>query len=459
MVPSAQAATGRVLALGVADREFGVAAEQVVEVRRVPALTRVPHGSPSLAGLMNYNGAAIAVVLMQNLLGAKAAEKPAAAGESRIVVFGDSPPVGLLVDRVLGLESGRATIDVAELLSRAFVATNVERVRLAAAEHVAPSATETGSPLLAFRVAGQRYALPLGATAEVLALPDGVTVLPRGAGSALGMLDYRGGVLPLLSVARLLGLADGTERAHVVVAMIGKTAVGLVVNELDGVVRVPKSAVEDVPAILQRGEGDAEIDAIARIGGDRPLIAILSPSKLIRNRDVAEAIDTAESGTTMSEPLRENENLQFVVFALGDESYGLPISSVEEVVQLPEILTRVPRAPAFVAGVMNLRGKALPVVDQRRRFGRGSSGEGGRVIVVTVGDMRAGFIVDAVSQVMRVPASAVAPAPQMPGDGVKVFDRIVPSGKTMVLIVDPHELLDRAERDMLSKLEGAATAS
>lgn len=462
------AASGSVLSFVVAGQDFSVPATDVIEVRRQPVLTRVPNSAGSLAGLMNFHGAAIAVVRMSTLLRLPQAEA-SAKRDARVIVCQQTPPVGLLVDRVLGMGEGMqasAPLDVPALLASQFGAVSVERVRvsttIAPEREIKPAVT--AQALLSFWVAGQRYGLPLQAVAEVAVMPENLAILPRSDTSTLGMLDYRGGVLPLVSIAALLGLdseADG--RCHVLVVSHEGSEIGLVAGAIDGVVRVPESAIEPVPAILRRGVGDAEIDAIARLGGDRSLISILSPARLFRNRDVEQAADQSQARTSnMPDLSTQAADLQFVVFQLGDEVFGLPIAAVDEIVRLPERLTRVPGAPAFVAGVMNLRGKALPLIDQRKRFSSGDGALRGRVIVVTVGQLQAGFIVDGVSEILRVPAASVTSAPALPGEGAKVFDRVAASGNSMVLVVDPKELLDRAERDLLAEFnakEGSAQAS
>jgi len=238
------------------------------------------------------------------------------------------------------------------------------------------------------------------------------------------------------------------------IALLDDARVGLVTGPLDGVVRIPEAAIEAVPAILQRGKGDAEIDSIARLGTERSLISILSPERLLANREVGAAVQHSNAGASAMPQLKaETADLQFVVFRLGEETYGLPIEAVDEIVRLPETLTRVPGAPAFVAGVMNLRGRALPLIDQRRRFDVSAKGERGRVIVVTVSQLQVGFIVDNVSEILRVPATQVTSAPVMPGDGVEVFDRVAPTAEGMLLVIDPKELLDRAERDLLASFK------
>jgi purine-binding chemotaxis protein CheW len=228
---------------------------------------------------------------------------------------------------------------------------------------------------------------------------------------------------------------------------------------MDRIIELAETAIEPVPPVLQRGAGDAEIDAIGRLDGGRSLVAILSPEKLFGNRIIAAAFSSLEQKeTSMQERGEEASAEQFVVLDLGDERYGLPIAAVDEIVQLPDAITRLPKAPAFVAGVINLRGTPLPVIDQRRRFeARPSTAAGrrARVVVVTVDGLRAGFIVDGVSEILSLPPELVRPAPALPGDDAKVFDRVAPigSGGDMLLLVDPRQLLDRAERDLLAALK------
>jgi len=148
---------------------------------------------------------------------------------------------------------------------------------------------------------------------------------------------------------------------------------------------------------------------------------------------------------------------QFLLFRIGEEEFGLPIGAVDEVALVPEKLTRMPKAPAFVQGVMNLRGQVIPVIDQAARFGADSaSGRKRRVVIVRIGDLSAGFVVDAVSDVLRVEAEALRPAPDLGNAETRVFDRVanLAEEQRIVLIVSPRELLDRAEQDLLRSMTG-----
>ncbi len=108
------------------------------------------------------------------------------------------------------------------------------------------------------------------------------------------------------------------------------------------------------------------------------------------------------------------EILQLVSFNLGPEEFGVDIAAVQEIVRMPEI-TKVPRSPEFVEGVVNLRGKIIPVVDLRKRFRLpvGEATKSTRIIIVTVAKRTVGMIVDAVSEVLRLDAASVEPTPEM----------------------------------------------
>ena len=101
---------------------------------------------------------------------------------------------------------------------------------------------------------------------------------------------------------------------------------------------------------------------------------------------------------------------QLVVFDLAEEAYGVDISSVREIIRMQDI-TQVPRTPEFVEGVINLRGKVIPVVDLRKRFGFSTeeATKDTRIVVVDIGGQDIGVVVDAVNEVLRVAADAVEP--------------------------------------------------
>ena len=110
--------------------------------------------------------------------------------------------------------------------------------------------------------------------------------------------------------------------------------------------------------------------------------------------------------------LKMQDYLQVVSFTLGGEDYAIEITKVKEII-LVEGITRVPQLPAYIEGIINLRGMVIPVVDLRKRFGVGGStfDEHTRIVVTRIGDAIVGMIVDAVSRVMKIPKANIQPPP------------------------------------------------
>jgi purine-binding chemotaxis protein CheW len=110
----------------------------------------------------------------------------------------------------------------------------------------------------------------------------------------------------------------------------------------------------------------------------------------------------------------DGELLQLVSFEVGEEEYAVPILSVQEINRMMQI-TRVPQSPPFVEGVINLRGKIIPVIDLRKRFGLTEleNSDDVRIIVVEVSNRVIGFTVDRVNEVLRINSNIVEPPPSM----------------------------------------------
>jgi purine-binding chemotaxis protein CheW len=110
------------------------------------------------------------------------------------------------------------------------------------------------------------------------------------------------------------------------------------------------------------------------------------------------------------------ETKQFISFTVGDEEYGLELPRVREVIR-PREITRLPRAPSFVRGIINLRGDVIPIFDLRDKFclPPREEDEDTRVIVVEVEGRHVGMVVDTASQVVRIPVADIEPPPAMLG--------------------------------------------
>lgn len=161
----------------------------------------------------------------------------------------------------------------------------------------------------------------------------------------------------------------------------------------------------------------------------------------------------------MSEPVAE-DLLQLVSFVIDSEEFGIDILKVQEIIRPVEI-TRVPNAPAFVEGVINLRGRIVPVVDLRKRFGLAEreQDQHTRIIVVELVDRVVGFMMDAVREVIRVDRSVIEPAPELAiGIDTDYIKGVAKLEDRLLILLDLEEVLTADERKAVQTAEEAATA-
>lgn len=153
---------------------------------------------------------------------------------------------------------------------------------------------------------------------------------------------------------------------------------------------------------------------------------------------------------------------QLVVFTLADETYGIDISTVNEIIRM-QAITEVPRTPDFVEGVINLRGRIVPVIDLRKRFSLTVSEEtqASRIMVVELEGLTVGMIVDSVSEVLRLPASSIEPTPAMVSGVDAAYLRGV--GKwndRLIILLDIKKVLFKEEQEQVAlSIEEAAVGA
>lgn len=503
MNAAAAGEVSRFLTFEVNGRFYALPAGEVAEVIRMPALARVPQGPAALLGIANLRGSVLPVASARTLLGDAG---PQGTCHSAIVLDVGAP-VAIAVDAVAkleGVEAGRIEanksgaggesdrrilgafalagtqtvariLDIRALLDAAFArragAAPQQRARGSAISvRRAAGPDASAQTLVTFEAAGQEFALPVSDVQEILPAPETVTAVTKADAAVLGITAVRDRLLPLLSLRVLLGFvqpATAGERQKVVIIKIGDARVGLLADRALAIIAAESGLVDPVPPVLAaRTGGESQIRSVYRGEGGRRLISILSTEHLFRSEVMqkltrAQRTDTDEAATAAS---AAGQELIYLVFRLDGDEFGLAIESVVEVAPVPGQITRVPRTPKFLEGVVNLRGEVLPIVDQRRRFNMAAAdaAEGRRLVVVRTARHRAGLIVDSVSGVLRTTASQVAPPPDLTDDTARLVSGVLnlDQAQRIVLLLDPAELLTRAEQGLLDTFQaGRAKAN
>jgi purine-binding chemotaxis protein CheW len=254
------------------------------------------------------------------------------------------------------------------------------------------------------------------------------------------------------------------EDQRIIVVDAEGFVLGLVVDHVHEVLNVPKNLVEPPPRITS--SGGMELSGVAKLDDGARLIMLLDVASLMKDqklRDVQDSsVQTVEEKKTgeiqkTGAGAQELSEVQLVTFMLGAEEYGVPISQIQEIDRLAKI-TKVPKAAAFIEGITNLRGEVIPVLDTRKRFDLEvkPSDDRTRIIIVDLGGVKTGLVVDSVREVLNLARKDIAPPPEAIGSGIdqQFISGIgkVDAGKRMIVLLDVERILSRQERADLSEL-------
>lgn len=144
------------------------------------------------------------------------------------------------------------------------------------------------------------------------------------------------------------------------------------------------------------------------------------------------------------------DDRQIVVFKLAQEHYGLPIDQVREINRLSEI-TKLPQTPSFMEGIVNLRGKIIPIVDLRKRFGLAvHNTEDTRIVVVDLAEHTVGIIVDDVTEVMHLATDNIEAVPSSFIMDAEYLDGLGKFENRLIILLKLEKILNSQEQDILN---------
>ena len=475
----------------MAGEQYAFPMIRVQEIIRMPAAVKVPLGPPSLEGLANLRGRVLPVVSLRLCCDMPVVEHDET---TRVIVVDGGVPLGFVVDRVASVisidpgamesaeevqstvnsdiligviksDEGRMTsvLDVDRLVESQFDGLGARSVtrdagtaaRITAESKDADAESDDTLELVSFAVEGQEYALPIDQVQEIVQAPESVSQVPNAGSRVLGVIDLRGRLLPVVSMRRVFGLpvTDLEPHNRIVVVSLDGGVVGVVMDTVREVLRVPHELVAPLPNLIAGDGRKSEVESVCRLEDGRRLVSVLSVSRMFDSPEVRTEIteqqkreETAEMADDgqVADDGRGDEEL-FVVFRLDEEEYAVDVDTVQEIIRVPDALIRVPKSYDFVEGLVNLRGTVLPVVDLRTRLGLGRTerDERQRIVVLIIGGVRTGFIVDSVAEVARVGRQVLEPAPELSAEQARVVSRVanLPDQKRMLLLVQVDQLL------------------
>ncbi len=491
LVPS-----GQLVTFTLDSVEFGLDIDRVQEITHRTDITPVP-GSPSfILGVINLRGLIIPVI-DSRIRFHLAPQEPTS--KTRIIVLRlASGPTGLQVDsvaEVVRLEdhnlretpplvagiraeylAGMVTvgtrlitlIHLEKLLESSELTRRAEFDDLGMAGTIGSTDGDAGEeeeadgrPFVTFRLGSESFGIALHEVEEIVELPP-VTKVPDAPDYVLGVICLRDQVMPLVDLSEILSIQQGNserKRDMVVLLSFGSARIGVVVDEIQEILRVQDGQTLPPPQTLSEAERE-HLEGILLL--PNRMVSLINVLKIITGDD-QEKIAAMGQGLGLADTRGQETvpNLELVVFRLGPESYGLRLHEVREIIMVGQI-TPVPRAPHFVDGVLNLRGEVMPVVDLRTRFGleRVEATTISRILITSIGGVFTGLVVDAVDEVRPVELNRFGPPPAVTAVGAnRYIEKVARLDNGMIFLLELKQLLTDTETGQLQGLQGRRGAT
>ena len=490
------APSGQLVTFTLDGVEFGLDIDRVQEITHRSDITPVP-GSPSfIMGVINLRGLVVPVI-NSRVRFHLAPQEPTP--KTRIIVLRlDTGPTGLQVDSVAevvrlneaavretpplvaGIRAeylaGMVTvgnrlitlIHLDKLLDSSELSRRAELEELgmagtlgAGSEDLDQELVEDGNPFVTFRLGVESFGIALQEVEEIVELPA-VTKVPDAPDFVLGVICLRDQVMPLIDLAELLSIQQGEaplKRDMVILLSLGTVRIGVIVDDIQEILRVQDDQILPPPQTLSEGERQ-HLEGILLMPGR--MVSLINVLKIITGDDqekiaaMGQGLGLADGRAQESQP-----SLELVVFRLGGESYGLRLQEVREIIMVGQI-TPVPRAPQFVDGVLNLRGEVMPVVDLRTRFGldRVEATSISRILITSIGGVFTGLVVDAVDEVRPVELQRFGPPPAVTAVGAnRYIEKVARLDHGMIFLLELQQLLTSVETSQLQGLQGRRSAT
>jgi len=462
--------------------EFGVDIRNVREIVRVPDIKRVPNAPEYIVGVCNLRGQVLPILDGRTRLGLAGKERDV--NNRVLVIDADGAAIGVIVDRVsevlsvslsdieepprivrnvsadwlqgvVKLEGGERLIMLLDIL-RVVDADRTAALQLheqaasgfAAAESKQADAGEDDQ-LVSFLLGQEEYAIGIGRVKEIIRVPE-IMKVPNCEAYVEGVVSIRNYLLPIINLRTYFGMAyqEITDQTRIVVVDMGGFPAGIMVDKVLEVLRIRADVIQPLPKFsMQAGE---QLTGVARLNGGKRLIILFEPKSMLSAEQYEAISSSRDDGPRFEEERSDGKQAldeeHLVTFRIDAEEFGIKIRDVQEINRLTEV-TKIPRAPHYINGIVNLRGNVIPVLDLRKRFNlaEAEATDATRIIIVDHGGMKTGVVVDSVSEVLRFERSLIEPPPDLLSSGVD-SDYVegvgkLNDGRRMILILNLEKVI------------------
>ncbi|WP_303850109.1 chemotaxis protein CheW [Seleniivibrio woodruffii] len=479
---------------------YGIGIDDVKQIIRLPHITRVPKMPSHVLGMSNLRGEVMPLTDLSLRLGY---QKPCEnTDDTRVIVVEKEGTLnGFVVESVSEVKSTEihqldafpemlnAEVDkryisgimkinqggnvlliqilnTDEIIDITALKAQIEkqgfRKTSAARSEEAAAAVLHEKRFISFNIGQLEYAVEIHRINEIIWMPE-VTAIPGLPDYVLGIFSLRGRVIPLISLHDKFGRKHSgiNENSRVIIVDINNVMVAFAADKVNAVLSVEENLIEEPPKAFT--EDTEEIAAVLKLEKGERLVMALEPKNIV-NKTELEALSRVAAQSagdlTMAEANThsKDDEKQIVTFQIENEQYGILIEKVQEINRYTNV-TKVPKTPKFVEGIINLRGEVIPLIDLRTRFDLKAKerDEFTRVIIVNLKNMKVGFVVDGVDEVLRIktddidvvpPVLSATVSSEFIGGVVNVVSK-----QKMILLLNIEDLFSHSEMSKLEKMK------
>lgn len=466
--------------------EFGTDIMDVKEIIRVPDITRVPNAPVYVEGACNLRGNILPIIDGRTWFNLERKNRDE---NSRVLVIDvDGKATGVIVDKVsevmrvniadieappeiirnvdldylngvVKLENGNRLVMLLDIV-KALSVNNVKKQESKVQDenlqkksnadlNINSKESIDEEQLVSFLLGKEEYAIGIMQIKEIIRTPQIVKV-PNCEEYIEGVVSIRNNLLPIINLRTCFGMEhlEVNDHTRILVVDMGSFTAGIMVDKVLEVLRVPSSIIQSPPRFSTQSED--QLKGVAKLDQGKRMILMLEPSKLI-SADVISGISGTDGiykedsdGKSIGKQLIDEE--QLVTFKIDSVEYGVKIANVQEINRMTEV-TKIPRAPYCIEGIVNLRGNVIPALNLRKLFNlpEKSITDATRIIIIDHNGKRTGIVVDSVSEVLRFEKTLIEAPPDTLSNGVD-SDYVegvgkLNDGKRMILILDISKIL------------------
>ena len=307
------------------------------------------------------------------------------------------------------------------------------------------SAIVPSGQLVTFTLDGVEFGLDIDRVQEITPRTD-ITPVPGAPSFVLGVVNLRGSIIPVMDSRLRFHLPPQapTTKTRIIILNLAGQGTGLQVDAVSEVVRLEDFTIRETPPLVAGVRSDY-LAGMVTVGSR--LITLINLDKLLDSTEFSQRERLLESnaaapafgaGSYENSDDQVVEELPYVTFALGQESFGINLQQVEEILELPPV-TKVPDAPSYVLGVICLRDQVLPLLDfiQLLRVEDANQiRQREMVILLNFGEAKLGIAVDDIQEIIRLRAEDILPPPQTLSENeASKFEGVVIRPDRMVSII------------------------